>query len=226
MGSLRRSAERLAAGERALGPLATVVILLATVVAMLALLRTGLGTAGASNISYGYDAGTSHASVGTCQHDSRAIDQGRSSPLRVEACLGGGYDDVTNLARTKARQVGYGFAPQSVPIGGRGAPRFVSAREGIIDTAAPGLRTQIGDVVDSTRTAGSPPLGVRQGGLPGKPGVYGNKGGQLPQQPTGYYRESDVWPTTGGPLGTERLVVGNGGEAWYTPDHYGTFRSL
>jgi guanyl-specific ribonuclease Sa len=38
------------------------------------------------------------------------------------------------------------------------------------------------------------------------------------------YTESDVWPGTG-PGGTQRIVVGNnGGDVWYSPDHYGTFR--
>jgi ribonuclease T1 len=41
-------------------------------------------------------------------------------------------------------------------------------------------------------------------------------------QPEGYYTESDVWPGPG-PRGTERIVTGEGGEVWYTPDHYGTF---
>lgn len=103
------------------------------------------------------------------------------------------------------------------------APRFVAASDGIIDTEAQALRQQIDDVADSLQTTGSPPPGVRQGGLPGKPGVYGNKSGTLPSQPEGYYTESDVWPGTG-PRGTERIVVGANGEVWYTPDHYGNFR--
>jgi RHS repeat-associated protein len=103
------------------------------------------------------------------------------------------------------------------------APRFVASSDGIIDTASPALRQQIDDVADSLITTGNPPPGVRQGGLPGKPGVYGNKSGELPSRPEGYYTESDVWPGPG-PRGTERIVVGGNGEAWYTPDHYGTLR--
>jgi guanyl-specific ribonuclease Sa len=101
-------------------------------------------------------------------------------------------------------------------------PRFVASKQGIIDTQSPALRQQVGDVVGSMRTTGAPPSGVYQGGLPGKPGVYGNKSGALPPQPLGYYHETDVWPLSG-PRGTERIVTGDGGEAWYTPDHYGTF---
>jgi ribonuclease T1 len=104
-------------------------------------------------------------------------------------------------------------------------PRFVSSKSGIIDTESPALTRQIDDVADSIGTTGSPPPGVRQGGLPGKPGIYGNKSGALPPQPESYYIESDVWPGPG-PRGTERVVVGSNGEVWYTPDHYGTFREI
>ena len=53
--------------------------------------------------------------------------------------------------------------------------------------------------------------------------VFNNKEELLPQQMTGYYREY-VHPTIGvnGP-GPQRIVIGQGGEIFYTPDHYGTF---
>lgn len=113
----------------------------------------------------------------------------------------------------------------TVPVGGPSKPRFVASKQGIIDTASPKLKSQIDDVADSMINNGSPPPGVRQGGLPGKPGIYGNRSGALPQRPEGYYRETDVWPGPG-PRGTERLVVGRNGEVWYTPDHYGNFRTV
>jgi hypothetical protein len=111
------------------------------------------------------------------------------------------------------------------PIGGAGAPRFVAADEGIIDTAAPTLRQQIDNVADSILSTGSPPTGERQGGLPGKPGIWGNKALSLPKQAEGYYTESDVWPGVSS-RGTERIVVGSNGEVWYSPDHYGTLRRV
>lgn len=98
----------------------------------------------------------------------------------------------------------------------------VASKQGIIATQSPALRQEISDVVDSLDQTDGPPPGVRQGGLPGKPGVYGNRSGVLPVRPEGYYKESDVWPGPG-PRGTERIVVGDRGEVWYTPDHYGTF---
>jgi guanyl-specific ribonuclease Sa len=122
---------------------------------------------------------------------------------------------TTPLARSVATEAGDTVAP----------PRFVSSKSGIIDTESPALTRQIDDVADSIGTTGSPPPGVRQGGLPGKPGIYGNKSGALRPQPESYYIESDVWPGPG-PRGTERVVVGSNGEVWYTPDHYGTFREI
>ncbi|MFN8499958.1 MAG: RHS repeat-associated core domain-containing protein [Anaerolineae bacterium] len=50
-----------------------------------------------------------------------------------------------------------------------------------------------------------------------------NKGNPLPAQRSGYYTEYVV-PTPGyNGVGPQRLVVGQGGEAYYTPDHYQTF---
>jgi guanyl-specific ribonuclease Sa len=109
--------------------------------------------------------------------------------------------------------------------GGSRFARFVAAKEGIIDTASPALKKQIDDVADAIVSTRRPPAGVRQGGLPGKPGVYGNKSGALPAEPEGYYTESDVWAGTG-PRDTERVVVGRNGEVWYSPDHYGTLRRI
>ncbi|GDY30059.1 type IV secretion protein Rhs [Gandjariella thermophila] len=115
----------------------------------------------------------------------------------------------------------------TTPVGGSNEPRFVSGRDGIIDTADPNLKQQIDNVANHMINNGyTPPPGVRQGGLRGyPPGTWGNRAGDLPTQPLGYYHETDVWPGPG-PRGSQRLIVGNGGEVWYTPDHYGTFRRV
>lgn len=45
----------------------------------------------------------------------------------------------------------------------------------------------------------------------------------LPDKPTGYYREY-VHPSPGvNGAGLQRIIYGNGGEIYYTPDHYSTF---
>lgn len=52
---------------------------------------------------------------------------------------------------------------------------------------------------------------------------FGNFEGVLPKQPGGYYREFTV-PTPGASnRGAKRIIVGNGGEKYYTEDHYASF---
>jgi len=56
--------------------------------------------------------------------------------------------------------------------------------------------------------------------------VFQNREGNLPAKPRGYYREYTV-PTPGAKnRGARRVVVGEGGEKWYTEDHYRTFVRL
>lgn len=74
--------------------------------------------------------------------------------------------------------------------------------------------------------------------------VFANREGLLPPQPKGYYREYTVMPPQGSPSqitvgdedftispangtrGAERLIIGGGVEAFYTPNHYKTFIPL
>ncbi|WP_162240089.1 ribonuclease domain-containing protein [Pseudomonas sp. Leaf129] len=53
--------------------------------------------------------------------------------------------------------------------------------------------------------------------------IFQNRASDLPQKPAGYYAEY-VHPTSGiaGP-GPQRIVVGKGGEMYYTADYYKTF---
>ena len=53
--------------------------------------------------------------------------------------------------------------------------------------------------------------------------VYENREGVLPTCGAGYYHLYTV-PTPGAPdRGDRRLITGDGGEFFYTPDRYGTF---
>ena len=56
--------------------------------------------------------------------------------------------------------------------------------------------------------------------------TFQNRERRLPKKGAGYYKEY-VHPTPGlaGP-GPQRVVVGQSGEAYYTPDHYETFQRL
>jgi guanyl-specific ribonuclease Sa len=95
-------------------------------------------------------------------------------------------------------------------------------------TGSPRLDAQIRKVVESMERTGRPPKGVGQGGRKGRePGVFQNLERRLPPQPTGYYREADVWPAKGtGGRGSERLVLGREGEVYYTKNHYRSFVRL
>jgi len=56
--------------------------------------------------------------------------------------------------------------------------------------------------------------------------VFANRERRLPQQERGYYREYTV-VTPGVPnRGARRVVRGNGGETYYTRDHYRTFARI
>jgi len=58
---------------------------------------------------------------------------------------------------------------------------------------------------------------------PNDSSVFRNDEQRLPVQPFGYYREYVV-PTPGfSGVGPQRVIIGLGGEVYYTPDHYGSF---
>ena len=66
----------------------------------------------------------------------------------------------------------------------------------------------------------------RQLRFPNDGSTFQNREGRLPKHPAGYYREWVV-PTKGvGGPGPQRIVTGDGGEVWYTPDHYKTFKRM
>lgn len=56
--------------------------------------------------------------------------------------------------------------------------------------------------------------------------VFGNRENRLPGKSRGYYREYTV-PTPGSrDRGARRIVTGEAGEAYYTDDHYRSFRRI
>lgn len=70
---------------------------------------------------------------------------------------------------------------------------------------------------------------IRQGGpFPyAKDGsVFGNREGLLPRQSRGYYREYTVKTPGSRDRGARRIVAGQGGDYWYTADHYRSFKRI
>ena len=56
--------------------------------------------------------------------------------------------------------------------------------------------------------------------------VFGNREGVLPKEARGYYREYTVKTPGERTRGARRIVVGKGGELYYTDDHYSHFRRI
>jgi ribonuclease T1 len=56
--------------------------------------------------------------------------------------------------------------------------------------------------------------------------VFSNREGQLPKRRRGYYHEYTVKTPGASDRGARRIVVGEGGELYYTDDHYRSFRRV
>lgn len=56
--------------------------------------------------------------------------------------------------------------------------------------------------------------------------VFGNREGLLPKRSRGYYREYTVRTPGMRDRGARRIVAGDGGEYYYTDDHYRSFRRI
>ncbi len=61
---------------------------------------------------------------------------------------------------------------------------------------------------------------------PADDGVFGNFEGFLPEHERGYYREYTVVTPGSDDRGARRIVVGQGGEYYWTNDHYRTFQRI
>lgn len=56
--------------------------------------------------------------------------------------------------------------------------------------------------------------------------TFGNFEGLLPDAPGGYYREYTVYTPGVGGRGARRIVTGNGGQYYWTADHYRSFARI
>ena len=71
---------------------------------------------------------------------------------------------------------------------------------------------------------------IDQGGpfpFPGKDGsTFGNFEGLLPDHPRGYYAEYTVVTPGSSDRGARRIITGDGGEYYWTEDHYASFARI
>jgi ribonuclease T1 len=56
--------------------------------------------------------------------------------------------------------------------------------------------------------------------------VFNNREAQLPKQARGYYREYTVKTPGARDRGARRIILGRGGELYYSGDHYRTFQRI
>jgi filamentous hemagglutinin len=125
--------------------------------------------------------------------------------------------------------------PQATPIDGPQADDRLAERplsSSTIRTTIPRqtIRNEDGRVafrgdVDVSQTLDRIERGERLD-FPNDGTTFQNRERRLPRKPAGYYKEYvHSTPTLSGP-GPQRIVVGRGGETYYTPDHYRTFERL
>jgi ribonuclease T1 len=99
--------------------------------------------------------------------------------------------------------------------------------------AAAGIAVSSGGDAETSPEAASAEIAatlaaIESGDLPHEEDgdVFQNREGLLPDQPLGYYREYTV-DTPGSPdRGARRLVIGEGGDTYYTDDHYASFTEI
>lgn len=101
------------------------------------------------------------------------------------------------------------------PDGASTTPTAVPAADGVPETE----RGAISEVLQAIESG--PALPYDEDGQ-----TFQNREGRLPQQPLGYYREYTVETPGSDDRGARRLVIGEGGETYYTSDHYGSFTEI
>ncbi|MCX5788891.1 MAG: hypothetical protein NTX64_10365 [Elusimicrobia bacterium] len=128
--------------------------------------------------------------------------------------------------------------PPAVPVADGSAARVLLPGKGLSPQISDPGRVRLILKIIADVYAGNP-LPYRHDGS-----VFTNVEGGMPAKPLGYYREYTVLPAPGstmtvkvgdrtfqisppqGHRGAERIIIGAGGELYYSPDHYRTYIQL
>lgn len=143
----------------------------------------------------------------------------RRAPVAVLAAL-----LAVAISSWIARDDAPATAPVERPVERRAEPR-VEPPPAATQQQASGLEQSVPDATERAELAKVLDLIERGGPFPHKQdgAVFGNREGRLPQQPRGYYHEYTVRTPGERTRGARRVVRGDGGELYYTRDHYRTF---
>ncbi|MEU6866013.1 ribonuclease domain-containing protein [Streptomyces sp. NPDC046876] len=109
-----------------------------------------------------------------------------------------------------------GTSPSALPSAPVSAPAWA---KGMATVRADALPPQAREVLKLIDKGG--PYPYRQDGT-----VFGNFEKALPQQKRGYYHEFTVKTPGERDRGARRIVTGQGGEFYYTDDHYDSFKAV
>jgi ribonuclease T1 len=107
-------------------------------------------------------------------------------------------------------------APSSPPASSTAdAPSGESSASGLEDSEIAGISTVLAAIDSGT------PLPYSEDGQ-----TFQNREALLPAQPIGYYSEYTVETPGSSDRGARRLIIGDGGETYYTDDHYLSFTRI
>ncbi|MFI6514503.1 ribonuclease domain-containing protein [Spirillospora sp. NPDC050679] len=129
----------------------------------------------------------------------------------LAGCTGGDRPAASPTATVTVTVTASPSAP--APTGGPGA---TASQKGIGEIPESRLPKEARETLRLIDAGG--PFPYRKDGS-----VFGNREGLLPRRERGYYREYTV-PTPGaGNRGARRIIGGEGGERYYTADHYRSY---
>jgi ribonuclease T1 len=124
------------------------------------------------------------------------------------------------LAGLAVRPVADGQAASPVPSVGRTTgslgPAPAAGPAGMPSVGLASLPREAAVTVAAIDAGG--PFAFRQDGA-----TFENREGLLPDRPAGYYREFTVATPGIGGRGPRRIIAGEGGEMYWTSDHYASF---